>query len=127
MLEKKKIASDPIINHIPWAARASAGRACGLLAGCLGGLKSAGGLGMGGLGMVSKVVISVVLLGWLWSMEASGGRSEKIGSVVAFLSTTVATGQMARMERFWFKNGLGGTKLENVANLRGKGASMLAY
>jgi hypothetical protein len=52
---------------------------------------------------------------------------KKIGSVVAFLSTTVATGQMARMERFWFKNGLGGTKLENVANLRGKGASMLAY
>ena len=77
MLEKKKIASDPIINHIPWAARASAGRACGLLAGCFGALKSAGGLGMGGLGMVSKVVISMVLLACLWSMEASGGRSEK--------------------------------------------------
>ena len=77
MLEKKKIASDPIINHIPWAARASAGRACGLLAGCFGALKSAGGLGMGGLGMVSKVVISLVRLGWIWSMEASGGWSEK--------------------------------------------------
>jgi hypothetical protein len=25
------------------------------------------------------------------------------------------------------QNGLGGTKLENVANLRGKGAAMLAY
>lgn len=77
MLEKKKIASDPIINHIPWAARASAGRACGLLAGCFVALKSAGGLGMGGLGMVSKVVISVVLLGWLWSMGASGGWPKK--------------------------------------------------
>ena len=83
---------------------------------------------MGGLGMVSKVVISVVLLACLWSMEASGGRSEKkIGSVGAFLSTTVATGQMGQMKWFWFKNGLGGTKLENVANLRGKGAAMLAY
>ena len=127
MLAKKKIASDPIINQIPWAARASAGSACGLLAGCFVALKSAGGLGMGGLGMVSKVVISVVLLSWLGSMEASGGGPKKIGTASAFLSTTVATGQMAQMERFWFKKGLGGTKLENVANLRGKGASMLAY
>jgi len=127
MLEKKKIASDPIINHIPWAARASAGRACGLLAGCFVALKSAGGLGMGGLGMVSKVVISVVLLSWLGSMEASGGGRKKIGTVSAFLSITVATGQMARNGMVLVQNGLGGTKLENVANLRGKGAAMLAY
>jgi hypothetical protein len=40
-------------------------------------LKSAGGLGMGGLGMVSKVVISVVLLVWLGSMEATGGGPKK--------------------------------------------------
>jgi|LakMenE01Jun11ns_1017448.scaffolds.fasta_scaffold8361351_1 hypothetical protein len=86
MLEKKKIASDPIINHIPWAARASAGRACGLLGGCFVALKSAGGLGMGGLGMVSKVVISVVLLVWLGSMEATGGGPKKIGTVSALFA-----------------------------------------
>ena len=56
-----------------------------------------------------------------------GAVRKKIGSVSAFLRTTVATGQMAQMERFWFKNGFGGIKLENVANLRGKGAAMLAY
>jgi hypothetical protein len=39
---------------------------------------------MGGLGMVSKVVISVILLVWLWSMEASGGGPKKIGTVSAF-------------------------------------------
>lgn len=82
---------------------------------------------MGGLGMVSKVVISVVLLSWLGSMEASGGGWKKIGTVSAFLSITVATGQMARNGTVLVQNGLGGTKLENVANLRGKGAAMLAY
>lgn len=69
--------------------------------------------------------------GSFWLALVDGGIRwavrKKIGSVVTFLSTTVATGQMARMERFWFKNGRGGTKLENVANLRGKVASMLAY
>ena len=56
-----------------------------------------------------------------------GVGPKKIGSVSAFLLTTVATGQMAQMGRFWFKNGFWGIKLENVANLRGKGAAMLAY
>jgi len=82
---------------------------------------------MGGLGMVSKVVISVVLLSWLGSTEASGGGRKKIATVSAFLSITVATGQMARNGTVLVQNGLGGTKLENVANLRGKGAAMLAY
>jgi len=47
--------------------------------------------------------------------------------VSAFLSITVATGQMARNGTVLVQNGLVGTKLENVANLRGKGAAMLAY
>jgi hypothetical protein len=82
---------------------------------------------MGGLGMVSKVVISVILLVWLWSMEASGGGPKKIGTVSALFIYHCSNGPNTPNGTVLVQNGLGGTKLENVANLRGKGAAMLAY
>jgi hypothetical protein len=127
MLDTKKIASEPIISHMPWAARASAGRACGFPEDCFAELRSVDGLGLGGLGRESKVDFLLVLGGWFGRWRARQAGLGKIG-----FFDRLAMHHCSNRPNGWngwvfVRKRLGGDNLENVANLRDEGASMLAY